>query len=153
MSAVKIAADEHGIGYSGQQGWIRWCRRGGTATDYMLDDGDGEMGCKDGDKLEKYQQGTTANLRAYRHSGIMGLADKISGEDSGGRAHWRICGTTGMYMVVEEMWDSNRRYVGQYRWRNRLEERRRTGQILIGNDYHRRSDNLGVGETTYLHGN
>ena len=78
----------------------------------MWDDGDGKMGCKYGDGLGKYQQGTTANLRAYRRSRIMGMADKISSEDSGGRACWQRCGTTGMDTAVEEMRDSNIKYVG-----------------------------------------
>ena len=47
------------------------------ATDEMWDDGDGEMDWKDGDILGKYQQGTTTNLRAYRRSRIMGMADKV----------------------------------------------------------------------------
>ena len=81
---MKTSADEHGGGYEGQQEWIRLWRRCGTATDEMWDYGDGEMCCKDGDGLEKYRQGTTANLRVYRCSGIMGMEDKISGEDSGG---------------------------------------------------------------------
>ena len=78
--------DKHGGGYAVQQGWIWRRRRCGTETVEMWDDGDGEMGCKDSDGLRKYRQGTTANLRAYRRSGIMGMADKISGEDSGGQA-------------------------------------------------------------------
>ena len=45
---------------------IRRQRRCGMAIDDMWDDGDGEMGCKDGDGLEKYQQVMTANLRVYR---------------------------------------------------------------------------------------
>ena len=104
-------------------------------TDDMWDYRDGEMGCKDGDGLGKYRQGRTANLRAYHCSGIMGMADNISGEDSGGRAQWRSCGTTEMDVAVEEMRDGNRRYVGQQRWLNELEERRWNGKILTGNDY------------------
>ena len=65
--------DIHGGG--GDVGW---------KTDDMWDEKYGEMGCKDGDGLGNYQQGTTANLRAHRCSGIMGMADNISGEDSGG---------------------------------------------------------------------
>ena len=98
---MNTAADEHSGGDAGQQEWIRRRRRCGTATDEIWDNGDGEMGSKDGDGLVKYQQGTTANLRAYRRSGIMGIADKISSENSGGKARWRICGTTGMDTVVE----------------------------------------------------
>ena len=43
----------------------------------------------------------------WRYS-IIGMADKVSGEDSGGKSWWWICGTTGMDMAVEEMWDGNR---------------------------------------------
>ena len=56
------------------------------ATEEMWDDGDGEMGWKNSNGLGKYQQGVTTNLRAYRRSGIMGMVEKVSGEDSGGRA-------------------------------------------------------------------
>ena len=83
---MKTAAEKHGVGDSGKYGWIRRRRRCGTATDDMWDNRDGEIGCKDGDGLGKYQQGTTANLRAYRRFGIIGMADNISGEDSGVRA-------------------------------------------------------------------
>ena len=41
------------------------------------------MGWKDGDGMVKYRQVTTTNLRAYRRSGIMGIADKVSREDIG----------------------------------------------------------------------
>ena len=132
---MKTAADEHGGGYVGQQGWIRRRKRCGITTDDMWYDGDGEMGCKDGDGLDKYQQGKTSNLRAYRFSGIMGMADKISGEYSGGRAQWRRCRTTGIDTAVEEMWYGNRRYVGRRIWRNGLEEWRRTGEIFTGDNY------------------
>ena len=43
---------------------------------------------------------------------IMGMVDKVSGEDGGGRARWQRCGTTGMDTEVEEMRDGNRRDVG-----------------------------------------
>ena len=134
MSTVKTAADKHGGGYPGQQGGIQWLRRCGTSTDDMWDNGDGEMGCKDGNGMGKYQQGTTVNLRAYRCSRIMGMADKISGEDSGRQAWWRRCGTTGMDTGVEEMQDVNRRDVGPQIWKKGLEEQRRTSQILTGNN-------------------
>ena len=39
--------------------------------------------------------------------GIIGTADEVGGEYSGGRARWRRCGTTGMYTAVEEMWNGN----------------------------------------------
>ena len=81
---MKTEADEHGGGDSGQQGWIRQRRRCGTATDEMWDNRDGEMVCKDRGGLGKYRQVTNDNLRAYHRSGIMGMADKISGEDSDG---------------------------------------------------------------------
>ena len=81
---MKTEADKHGDGDAGQQEWIWWRRRCGTATDEMWYDGDGEMGWKGGDGMGRYQQGTTTNLRAYCHSEIMGMVDKVSGEDSGG---------------------------------------------------------------------
>ena len=93
------------------------------------------MGCKEDGGLGKFQQGTTANLRSHRCSGIMRMADNIRGEDSSGQARWHICETIDMDTVVEEMWDGNRRDVGQWRCRNGLEERRQTEQILTGNDY------------------
>ena len=85
--------------------------------------------------MEKYQQETTSNLRRYPCSGIMGITDKISGEDSGVQAWCQIFGTKGMDTVVEDMRDGNRRDVGRRRWQNGLEERRQTGQILTENDY------------------
>ena len=51
---MKTSEDDHGGGDSGQHGWIQRRRIFGTATDEMWDDGDGEMGCKDGDGLGKY---------------------------------------------------------------------------------------------------
>ena len=51
---MKIAVDKHGGGDAGQQEWIWQWRRCGTATDEMWDNGDGEMGWKDGDGLGKY---------------------------------------------------------------------------------------------------
>ena len=106
--AMKTAAYEHDGGDAGQQGWIRRWRICWTATDEMWDDGDGEIGCKDGDGLGKYRQGKTANLRAYRRSRIMWMAEKISSEDSVGRAWWSIYGTARMDTAVEEMRDGNR---------------------------------------------
>ena len=52
---MKTAADKHGGGDAGKQGWIRWQGKYGTATDKMWDDGYGEMGWKDGDVLGKYR--------------------------------------------------------------------------------------------------
>ena len=98
---AKTAADEHGGGDSGKQGWIQRQMRLGTAIDEMWDNGDCEMGCKDGYGLGKYRQRTTARLRAYCSSGIMGMAENISSEDSDGRARWRRCGKTGMGTAVE----------------------------------------------------
>ena len=51
---MKTAAGEHGGGDSEQYEWIWQRRRCGTATDDMWDDGDGEMGWKDGGRLGKY---------------------------------------------------------------------------------------------------
>ena len=81
------------------------------------------MGWKYGDRLVKYQQGTTTNLRAYRQSRIMGMTDKVSGEDSGVRARLRRCGTKDMDTTAEDIRDGNRRNVGQQIWKNGLEGR------------------------------
>ena len=51
---MKIETDEHGGGDTGQQVWIRRRRRCGMATEEMWDDGDGEMGWKDGDGKGKH---------------------------------------------------------------------------------------------------
>ena len=45
---------------------------------------------------------------------IMGMAEKVRGEDSSGRELWRRCGTTGMYTAAEEMQDRKIRYVGRH---------------------------------------
>ena len=63
---------------------------------------------------------------------IIRMAEKVNGEDSCGQARCRICVETGMDTAAEEMWDSNRRDVGQRRWINGLEERRRTGKYRQG---------------------
>ena len=60
----------------------------------MWDDGDGEMGWKGGDRLGKYRQGTITNLRDYYCSGIIGMADRVGGEDSGRQELRRRCRTT-----------------------------------------------------------
>ena len=65
---MKTAADEHGGGDAGQQGRIRWWIRCGTETEEMWDDVNGKMGWKNGNRLDKCQQGETTNLRAYRPS-------------------------------------------------------------------------------------
>ena len=67
--------------------------------------------------------------------GIMGMANKVSGEDSGGKSWRQRYGTNGMDMAAEEMRGGNRRDVGRRRWQNELEGRQRTGQISTGNDY------------------
>ena len=61
----------------------------------------------------KDQQGKDANLRLYCRSGIMGMTDKVSGENSGGRARWQRCLTTMIDTALEEMGDNNRRDVGR----------------------------------------
>ena len=43
------------------------------ATEEMWDNGDGEMGWKNSDRLSKYRQGTTTNLRAYSRSNNLGV--------------------------------------------------------------------------------
>ena len=65
---------------------------------------------------------------------IMGMSEKFSSEDSGRQKWWRRCRTTGMDTTAEDMREGNRRYVGRWRWRNGLEERQQTGQILTGNN-------------------
>ena len=39
---------------------------------------------------------------------IIGMADQVSGKDSGVKPWWRECGTTGMNKAAEDMWDGNR---------------------------------------------
>ena len=51
---MKTEAGEHGGGDEGKHGCIRRRRRCGTSTYEIWDDGDGEMGGKDGDGLGKY---------------------------------------------------------------------------------------------------
>ena len=70
---MKIESGGNGGGDAGQQGWIQRRVRCGVEIDGMWDDGDGKMGCTDGDRLGKYLQGTTSNQRVYRRSGIMGM--------------------------------------------------------------------------------
>ena len=81
----------------------------------MWDDGYGKMDWKDSNGHGKYQQRTTTNLRKYRRSGIMGMADKVNGEYNSRRAWWRRCGTTEIDTAVEEIQDGNRRDVGRRR--------------------------------------
>ena len=38
----------------------------------------------------------------------VGMVDKVSGEDTGGRAQWSRFSTIGMDMATEDMWDGNR---------------------------------------------
>ena len=51
---MKTEADNHSGIDVGQQGLIRWRRICRTETEEMWDDGDGEMGWKNGDRLGKY---------------------------------------------------------------------------------------------------
>ena len=87
---MKTVADEHGGGDSGQHGWIRQRSRCGTAIDDMWDYGDGKIGCKDGDRLGKYRQGNTANLRAYRRSDNLGVGVTTDLHGDLG-CIWRLC--------------------------------------------------------------
>ena len=87
---MKTATGENGGGDAGQQGWIWWCRRCGTATEEMWDDGEGEMGWKNGDGLVEYQQGTTTNLRAYRRSDNLGVGATMDLHGDSG-CIWRLC--------------------------------------------------------------
>ena len=87
---VNIEADEHGGGDAGQQVLIRRWRRCGTATEDMWDDGYGEMGWNNGNGLGKYLQGTTTNLRAYRHSDNLGVGATMDLHVYSGFI-WRLC--------------------------------------------------------------
>ena len=87
---MKTAADEHGGGYTGQQGYIRRRSRCGTSTDEMWDYRDGKMGWKDSDGLGKYRQGTTTNLRAYRPSDNLGVGAMTDLNGDSGFV-WRLC--------------------------------------------------------------
>ena len=66
---------------------------------------------------------------------IMGTEYKISGEDSGGQAWWRRCGTTGIDTAAEEMRIVTANSCRYKEGRNALEGRQQTGKILTGNDY------------------
>ena len=46
-------------------------------------------------------------IRAATETWEVGMAEKVSGEDIGGRARWRRCRTTGMDTAAEEMWYIN----------------------------------------------
>ena len=50
---MKTVAYENGGRDAGQHGWVRWCRRCGTTTEDMWDDGYDGMGWKDSDGMEK----------------------------------------------------------------------------------------------------
>ena len=60
------------------------------ATDEMWDDGDGEIGWKNGNRLGKYRQGTTTNLKAYRRSGNLGVGATTDLRIDLGYI-WRLC--------------------------------------------------------------
>ena len=74
-------------------------------------------------------------MEVWRRCRIIGMVDKVSDEESGGKVWWQICGTKGIDMAAKEMRDGNIRYVEQHRWSYGLEKRQRTGQILTGNNY------------------
>ena len=89
-SEVKTALEEHGGRDAGQQEWIwRW-RRCGIARDNMWGDGDGEMGWKNGNRLGKYRQGTTTNLKEYRRSDNLGVRATTDLHGNLGYI-WRLC--------------------------------------------------------------
>ena len=60
------------------------------ATEEMWDNGDGEMGWKDGYGLGKYKQGMTTNLRAYRCSNNLGMGATTDLHGDLG-CIWRLC--------------------------------------------------------------
>ena len=72
-------------------------------------------------------------MEAWKRCGKVGISDKVGGEDSGGRARRRRCGTTGMNTAAEEIRDGNRIGVVRRRWRSGLEERQQSGQIFTRN--------------------
>ena len=74
-------------------------------------------------------------MKAWWRCEIMGMADKVSGEESRGRAWWRRYGTTGMDTAAEEMRYGNRKDVVQQIWKNVLEEQQWTEQMSTGNNY------------------
>ena len=47
-------------------------------------------------------------IRTATETQEVGMAEKVSSEDSSGRARWERCRTTGMGMAVEEMWEGKR---------------------------------------------
>ena len=47
-------------------------------------------------------------IRTATYTQELGMADKVSSEDRGGRARWRRFRTTWMDTAAEEMWDGNR---------------------------------------------
>ena len=87
---MKKAAYDRGGGDAGQKGWIRRQRRCGTATEEMWDNGDGEMGWKEGGGLGKYRQGANTNLRAYRRSDNLGVGAMMDLHGVLG-CIWRLC--------------------------------------------------------------
>ena len=56
----------------------------------MWDKGNGEMGWKNGDRMGKYQQGTTTKLRTYRHSDNLGMRATADLHGNLG-CIWRLC--------------------------------------------------------------
>ena len=61
-----------------------------TAKEEVWEDGDSKMGWKNGDRLVKYQQGTTANLRAYPRSDNLDVGT-MTDMHSSLRCIWRLC--------------------------------------------------------------
>ena len=87
---MKTAADEN-VGLDEvKQRWIRRQRICGTATEDMWDDGDGEMGWNNGNRLGKYLQGMATNLRAYHRSDNLDvrLTTDLHGYSG---CIWRLC--------------------------------------------------------------
>ena len=87
---MKTATEDHGDGDAGQQVWIHRRRICRTATEEMWDDGDEKMGWKDDNRLGKYCQGTTTNMREYRRSDNLGVraTTDLHGDS---RCIWRLC--------------------------------------------------------------
>ena len=47
-------------------------------------------------------------IRTATETQELGMAEKVSGEDSGGQALWMRCRKIGIDTTAEEMWDGNR---------------------------------------------
>ena len=51
-------------------------------------------------KCEPQQRRRRTTMEAWCRCRIIGMVEKVSGEDSGRRSQWRRCGTAGMYTAA-----------------------------------------------------